>query len=248
MSGELEGGAKLPSERRLAEEFRLSRSVVREALRGLVERNLIEVVPGRGAYVRAVRPSDAARPLDTLFRRQQATPRNLMEARKMLECEAAGLAALRAEAQDFETMAWALDQFDRSPGLVEQARYDITFHMSVARAAHNPVIETMFGSITSLAVELMLRSLADQAIFAAGVPYHRLVYEAVRRGDAREARQAMADHLSIAASLYGEDFDRSLDTVARRELHRLLGPAATLDELLVAVRPVEGRAAATEGR
>lgn len=247
MSGALQGGAKLPSERQLAEEFGLSRSVVREALRALVERNLIEVVPGRGTYVRAVRTTDGADPLDRLLRRQQATPGELMEARKMLECEAAGLAALRAEAGDLEAMDWALGQFDRSSDLLEQTRYDLTFHMSVARAAHNPVIETMFGSIASLVVEVMLRSLGDPEVFRAGVPYHRVVHEAIRRGDAPAARRAMAEHLSQAERLYGEDFDRSLDTVARRELRRLLGPGTSLEELLEAARPVIGAIQDAEG-
>src|SRR5919201_3506489 len=101
---ELPEGSRLPGERQLAERLRVSRPVVREAMRGLVERGLLEVVPGRGTFTRRVRTSDAARPLDSLLRRE-ATPRHLVEARLMLECESISLSAERAEPAEFAAMA-----------------------------------------------------------------------------------------------------------------------------------------------
>src|SRR5215213_6954504 len=85
LAGNLAVGAKLPSERQLAERFGLSRPLVREALRGLVERRLVEVEPGRGAFVRGAHATDAAHELGLLVRRHPATPRQLVEARTMLE-------------------------------------------------------------------------------------------------------------------------------------------------------------------
>ena len=237
VAGRMAPGAKLPSERRLAERFGVSRPVVREALRSLVERDLVEVHPARGAYVRRARASDAAQRLDALFRRRQVTPRHMVEARTMLECTAAALAAERATPADLAALAAALAGFDRAVGLVEQARADLTFHLTIARAARNPVIETMFGSITGLAVELMLRSLADPAVAGAALPYHRAIVDAIRDRDPAGAREAMASHLAVATRLYGEDLDRNLETVARRELARLLSPGVTLDELVEAAVP-----------
>jgi DNA-binding FadR family transcriptional regulator len=238
LAGELQSGVKLPSERQLASEFGVSRPVVREALRSLSERNLVLVLPGRGTYVRQVRATDAARPVHTVLQRQQATPRDLLEARKMLECEAASLAAARATEDELETMRWTIQQIDASRNLIERARYDITFHMAVARAAHNPVIETMLSSISGLMIELMLRSLGDPEVASAGLPYHHEILEAIRDRDRDRARAAMSDHLSVAEKLYGEDFKRSLDGIAQRELNRLLGPEATLQTLIAAAQPV----------
>lgn len=238
LSGRLSPGAKLPSERQLAERFGVSRPMVRETLRGLVGRSLVEVQPGRGAYVRHARASDAAGRLDALFRRRQVTPRDMVEARLMLECTAAGLAAERAGSADIDALAAALAGLDRAGGLIEQTRADLIFHLTIAHAARNPVIDTMFGAITGLAVEMMLRSLADPDVARTALPYHRAIVDAIRDRDPAGARRAMTDHLAVAASLYGEDFDRNLETVARRELSRLLAPGVTLDDLIEAAVPV----------
>jgi GntR family transcriptional repressor for pyruvate dehydrogenase complex len=235
LTGRAEAGAKLPSERELAEQYGVSRPVVREALRGLVERNLVEVQPGRGAYVRAARPTDAAAEMDALLRRHQPTPRDVVEARTMLEATTAALAAARADEADLASLEDALDRFDGANGLIEQARYDLAFHLTIARAAHNPVVETMFAAITGLTVELMLRSLADPGVTRVSVPYHREILAAIQARDAERARTAMTDHLEVAARTYGADFERSLESVARRELARLLDPGVTLEALLAAV-------------
>jgi GntR family transcriptional repressor for pyruvate dehydrogenase complex len=116
-------------------------------------------------------------------------------------------------------------------------RHDVAYHLSIVRAARNPVIETMFEAIISMAVEMVLRSLADPQVAGIAVPLHHAIFEAIRDGDAERARQAMTDHLAVAARLYGDDFDRSLDIVTHREVTRLLAPAMTLDDLIEATVP-----------
>lgn len=235
LGGRLAPGAKLASEREMAERHGVSRPAVREALRGLVARDLVEVVPGRGAFVRHARSSDAANRMDALLRRYQPTPRDLVEARLMLEGTTAALAAERATAADLEAITAALDAFDAATGLLDQVRYDLGFHLSVAAAAHNPVVATMFGAIASLTAELMLRSLADPLTTPVSLPFHRSILAAIRERDADRAKQAMTAHLEVAARTYGTDFDRSLESVARRELLRLLEPGLGLETLLAIV-------------
>jgi GntR family transcriptional repressor for pyruvate dehydrogenase complex len=225
-------GTRLPSERQLAVRYGVSRPFVREALRSLVERGLIEISPGRGAFLRAPRLSDAARPLDAFYRRQNATPRDLVEARLMLEREAAGLAAERAEPHELEAMDRVLQRFDRTGDLIERARCDIAFHGLLARMSHNPVIETMFSSIAALTFELMLRSLSDPEVSREGLPYHREIADAIRGRDPDHAREAIEGHLVIAQRLYGQDFDRGIDLVARRELERVFGYPVSLEAIV----------------
>jgi GntR family transcriptional regulator, transcriptional repressor for pyruvate dehydrogenase complex len=225
-------GTRLPSERQLAIRYGVSRPFVREALRSLVERGLIEIWPGRGAFVRAPRVSDAARPLDAFYRRQKATPRDLVEARLMLEREAAGLAAERAEPAELEALERVLQRFDRTGDLIERARCDIAFHALLARMSHNPVIETMFSSIAPLTFELMLRSLSDPQVSREGLPYHREIADAMRGRDPDRAREAIEGHLVIAQRLYGQDFDRGIDLVARRELERVFDHAVSLEAIV----------------
>ena len=232
LAGELEPGTKLPSERELAQRLGVSRPLVREALRSLVERGLVEVSPGRGAFVRAASTADAARPLGSHYRRQNVTVNHLIEVRTMIEPHAARLAATRASEAEIEALREAVEQNDAAEFVLERARWDITIHRLVARMAHNPVVEATFESIATLVFELMLRSLSDPAVVAASAPYHRGVYEAIRDRNPEAAYDAMLAHHESGRLVYDTDLHSSLDVVAERELARLLGPSASLEQVV----------------
>lgn len=216
---------------------------MREALRTLVAHGLIEIVPGRGAFVRAASSTYVARPLQTHYRRRQVTPRDLLEAWLMLEPAAVALACERAEEDETAALASVIERFDEAAGLLEMARWDVTAHALIARMSHNPVIEATFSSVAPLVFELLLRSLADPDVFREGAPIHHDIVGAIRARDAEAGRKAMVEHLEVARRTYGADLDESLDFVARRELEKLLGPAATLESILesvvVAHRPLD---------
>ena len=222
----------LPSERVLAEQYGLSRPIVREALRTLEERGLITIAPGRGAFVRRSGPLDWARPLDATAMYRGATARELVEARVMLEEQAATFAAQRATPRDTQRLAMALEAFDKATGVLERARRDIAFHALIARAAHNPVIEMMFGAIAPLVFELMLRSLDDAEVVKRGVPYHGQILRAIEKGDARTAGRAMEKHVSLACTMFGQDIDASLQVLAERKVTALLGPGVDLEDVV----------------
>jgi GntR family transcriptional repressor for pyruvate dehydrogenase complex len=236
-------GTKLPSERQLATRLGVSRPLVREALRSLVTHGLIEIVPGRGAFVRAASSAHASRPLQMLYRRRQVTPRDLIEARLMIEPAAVALACERAQEDDLAALEFAIGRFDLAADPVEMARWDVTAHALIARMSNNPVIEATFGSLTSLLFELMLRSLTDSDVLRQGGPIHHEIAKAIRARDAERGREAMVEHLEVARYTYGADLDESLDLVARREIQRLLGPSITLESILenvaVAHRPLD---------
>ena len=241
LSGRLHAGEKLASERQLAVQYEASRPMVREALRTLVERGLVEVVAARGAFVRRDPDISQLRPLDLHYRRRGTTARQLSEARSMLEQEAAALAAERAEAVDVTRLEAALERVEGSQTPLDRVRYDLGFHLALVAASHNPVIEAMFASIASLTVELMVRSVGDPEVVRRSEPYHRVAFEAIRRGDVEGARAAIHAHLRVASETYGLDFDRSLDTTAARAL-RMVGSASGLDEFVRSVLPGDSTA------
>lgn len=226
LGGDIPPGGALPSERKLAERYRVSRSVVREVLGVLAERRLIDVVTGRGAFVRAPRTTDAAPAFQAVLRRRGVTARQLIEARRLLESHAAELAAVRATDDDLRDLLAHLEALESADRLVERVRRDLAFRTTVARAAHNPVLEVMFASIAEPSAELILRSLSDPTAAATGIPVHRRVYNAIRAGKPRAARSAMARHADIASQTYGADLDRDLDPVAGADLR----PALDLDD------------------
>src|SRR5262245_60450097 len=188
LSGALAPDEQLPSERRLAEEFGVSRPMVREALRSLIERGVIRVEPSRGAFVNANTGSRGFRPLDLEYRRRGTTARQLSEARLMLETEAAALATEHATDDDIATLRAAVERLESSPTPLERVRNDLAFHGAMVAASHNPVIATMFASIQALTVELMVRSAGDAEVVRRSEPHHREAFEAIRRRDAAGAR------------------------------------------------------------
>jgi GntR family transcriptional repressor for pyruvate dehydrogenase complex len=219
-------GDKLPSERALVEQFRLSRPLVREALRGLEERGYIQVLPARGSFVRGPNASDASRPLHSLFQRSGVTPHHLVVARVMLECEAAELAARSTDHAAKEQAGQILAAHDAAIEISERADLDVAFHEAIVRAAGNPVLRIMFGSIRPLVRGLIIRSLTDRDVRQAGEPWHHTIFDAIRDGDPEAARKAMHSHLSLALQYYGDDLDEPLSSVLRR---RATAEANTID-------------------
>ena len=101
------------------------------------------------------------------------------------------------------------------------ARFDIAFHTLLAQASGNPVVDIMFGSIAPLAFEQMLRSVSDPGVGAAGNPLHRVVAEAISRGDGEGAASAMNTHISLAEQMFGQDMDRPLADIAESAIRTL---------------------------
>src|ERR1700752_2439972 len=141
LGGGLEPGTRLPSERELAHRFGVSRPLVREALRSLAEHGLVEISPGRGAFVRAASTTEAARPLGSHYRRQNITVDHLIEVREGIEPAAARFAATRATEPRIADRGEAVGRNAAAETVLERARWDLTIHRLVARMSHNPVID-----------------------------------------------------------------------------------------------------------
>src|SRR5680860_435631 len=230
--GEFPPGELLPSERVLAGEYGLSRSMVREALRMLAERRLIEIVPGRGSFARAATVADAVERLIEVFDHSRVTPRYLIEARGMLETTAAALAAERAGEDEIEAIDLAQNNCDRAETLLDRVRWDLTFHLAIVRAARNPLIEPMFHAIQPYIVELLFRSLTDATVTEQGLAFHERIVDAIVRHDANAAAREMGDHLNLGITLFGPDIDRDLNLVAQDARKTLSGARVTFEDVL----------------
>lgn len=230
VNGEWEVGGRLPSERILAEQFGISRPGIREVLRRIEERGLIDVRAGLGSFVREIRPTRGSAVLEHLVRRGDVTVYDVVVARTMLESEAAALAAKRRTDADVEQMRMLLGALDASTDLRTAADLDVAFHEAVAIASKNQVVQIMFGSIRDLTRGMIVRSLDDRKARSAGAPIHREILEHIENQDAEKAREAMARHLSRAIDFYGDDLDlplaRVLQDRARKhpEVADLLNP------------------------
>ena len=197
--GRLQQGDKLPAERQLVREFGASRVAVREALRALEHRGLVEVRQGSagGYFIREMDAGPVVRDFQTLFRLGRVSLAQLVEARALIEPESARLAALRANEPDVKAVLAALDARAETgaPGRRRRS-LDAEFHRLIAAAARNPVHGAVTHALTALQSTVVggradLTAEDDAAIVAA----HRAVYEAIVARDPEAARAAMHAHI-----------------------------------------------------
>jgi GntR family transcriptional repressor for pyruvate dehydrogenase complex len=197
-------GERLPSERELAETMGVSRTVVREAIRVLSDRGLVRVESGRGTYVQEFSHKDAAASIE-LFLKLKQSPRtfqDVYEVRRMIEVEAAGLAAQRASERDHEAMQHAIAGMEASRGDPEAyTRLDVSFHTAVAAATHNDLLAVLLSPVSDLLIEVVRTSLRVPGAVEQGLRHHRNVLNAIRGGDPERARQAMLEHIEHAHRL-----------------------------------------------
>lgn len=204
LSKRLNVGDRLPSERELGDQFGVSRTVVREAVRALVAKGVIEVRSGSGLRVAAV-AADAVRESMSLFLRGgELDFENLNEVRALLEVHLAGLAANRATAEDIGRLRETHAQMDRESGDVEAAALDdLEFHRRIALATHNVLFLVLMDSIGSALVDIRRANLRSGST-PMTLSQHAAILDAIEAGDADGARDAMAAHLEGVASWWRE--------------------------------------------
>ncbi|WP_284746574.1 FadR/GntR family transcriptional regulator [Amycolatopsis sp. RTGN1] len=187
--GDYPVGAKLPSEASLSREFEVSRSVIREALRGLQALGMTESKTGKGTFVTATGPAD-----NPTFGPYSA--RDLIEVRRHVEIPVAGYAALRRGQDDLDLLGHLVERMDAETDNTAWVALDSLFHITIAQASGNPV----FGKV----IEEIRDALARQSAFlnqlgdrrARSNAEHREIVTAIESGSEEDAVAAMTAHLT----------------------------------------------------
>jgi GntR family transcriptional repressor for pyruvate dehydrogenase complex len=193
-------GSKLPSERHLVDALGVGRSSVREALRILEIMGLVEVQPGKGAFVKAL-TGDLFMPLSDLLHNERESLQHHFEARMVLEPTAAALAAKRASGAEVAQLRKNIQTFQdnlASNNLVGLIRADIQFHRLVANATENRTIEVCMNTITRHDFRGWKAALRTQSRPMKTINEHSRIVEAIAQGDDKKARAAMRNHLMAA--------------------------------------------------
>jgi GntR family transcriptional repressor for pyruvate dehydrogenase complex len=197
LKGQLKPGDQLPAERDLAHSFGVSRTAVREAVKTLREKGLVEAFSGRGTFVTNGTSHSIRQSLDLMIRINPLEgSANLAELRLVLEPEIASLAAARIEEQLLSTMREAVEEMDRSlrdPDAYVEA--DLDFHLALAEAAGNPIILSLLDSIVGLLREQRSRIFNVDGGPERGQFHHKRILAAVEQGNPESAREAMRAHL-----------------------------------------------------
>ena len=209
--GNLATGDRLPDERTLAQRCSVSRSTVREALLVLEVAGIIEIRRGSGCYLASTGVGSnlsISLPIDS-------SPRQLLEARQMLEPSVAHLCASRSTRNDLKSISKLLDEADNeiadpSPDYADRfLRIGLAFHRELAHACQNSVLSTVVSQLVDAEKHplwLLVDSIQvrDPTTRVKQVDEHREILAAIAAGDAEAAADRMAIHLgALSVRIFG---------------------------------------------
>lgn len=200
LHSELTAGQRLPSERELAELLGLSRPTVREAVRALIALNILESRHGEGTFVTSLEPELLAEPIDFVLRVDDAVLDSLFEARRVIETGATALAATRITPEEVDSLHSLVRIYEASlPDAEDCIAADTEFHSGILKAARNPILSSMLGSLSALLRESRDKTARDLQRRTETIPLLDAIVAALRNNNPDEAREAMAAHLDHVA-------------------------------------------------
>ena len=206
-SGEYTAGARLPPERDLAKQLRVSRPSVREALIALEVEGLVEVRVGSGIYIRA--PGNGSGHAGVT---QQSGPFELIRARRAIEGECAALAAKEGKRAQIAAIGETLEQMkEDAKKMAQPLEADRLFHLRIAEATGNgtlvQVIKNLWEERGSPLFTRLEHHFDTPKLWAAAIREHEAAYDAIKSRDAEAARAAMHAHLDGAAKRFSKSWD-----------------------------------------
>lgn len=209
---QLAPGMRIPAERELATQFGVSRTVVREAVRALVAKGLLEVKPGSGTLVSTPTAAAVTETMSWFLRPSNSDVdlQKVTEVRRLLEVEIAGLAAERRTESDLESMERIVNDTEGIARSRERfVEWDMAFHSALAAATQNELFLILLDSVVST-----LRKVRELGFNVPGTPerarnFHLRILDKVRKGDAEGARAAMLEHMSEAERTMQQGVERS---------------------------------------
>jgi GntR family transcriptional repressor for pyruvate dehydrogenase complex len=200
----LRGGDRLPSERQLAEQTGVSRTVVREAVRALVGKGIVQARPGRGLTVATVDGSTVVQSVTLYLHKNHEVDYEMVhEVRTLLEVQTAGLAALRATDSEVEQLRHVCAQMADHLDDVEAASLDdVAFHRLLASATHNPLYDVLLEALAAPLMMIRRETFRLRGRAAVALNAHRMIMAMVSLHDSDGARDQMRRHLYDVESVW----------------------------------------------
>ncbi len=201
-SNQLKPGDKLPTELELTKMFGVGRSSLREAISALTLVGYIEVVQGRGTFVKKAPRSSNLSSFELRDIQAAASIIDILEIREILECNTARLAARRADSDDIDRLQVILVQMKQNMDNIERfSEHDFDFHVAIAEASSNKMILQMMKFIVKKVHEEYVRLKhetlfkADKAIMTADK-----IVSGIEEGDEEKAALYMEKHLHLVTT------------------------------------------------
>jgi GntR family transcriptional regulator, transcriptional repressor for pyruvate dehydrogenase complex len=191
--GLLAPGSRLPPERDLADELRISRSTLRQALTTLVQSGHLVSLRGRagGTFVAEEPPLGQKAEGEVLGEDARA----VLDYRVAVETGATVLAAERAREDDFARLGALTERMDGAGPFEQYRRADVRFHISLAEAAHSPRLVTAMTEVQGQMSDLIARIAHPEEVLTRSNQQHRRLVSLLRRGDTGRAVRLMREHI-----------------------------------------------------
>lgn len=201
IEGQLAPGDKLLTERELSERLQVSRASVREALSALNLAGILEIRHGEGIYVKRPAPNAVIEPLTFILLLEKDKLKDILEVRKALEVEAAGLAAERCTPGLLQELKAVVEEMEEDLPAGEKAeQLDLRFHLTLAQASQNPLLSRLMNTVQEIIGQTLKVTRALWLSATSGTTRrlfeeHRDIYLAVAAQDRSRARELMYQHL-----------------------------------------------------
>ena len=196
LTGELQPGDFLPTRKELAAQFGVGLSTVHEAIQALSAVGMLESRPGKGTWVRSDTLDTLIHPAVIETRLGELHARQVYEARFVIEVALTELAARRATPEDVGRIWEALDAMKAAIGDDEAfVEADLGFHLAVARASHNRLLEQFYHLSRKLLADVIRAMLKLPDVKEKSVPIQRAIAEAIEQGKPDQARQTAVNHM-----------------------------------------------------
>lgn len=191
-------GEKLPSENGLAEQFKVSRTIVREALKILTERKLITVEDGKGAFVLSPTPKQSIQALSRYIARldMKESYEPLFEIRLMIEPELAYLAALRADENHIHELQKCMEDLKSAQEDPEKwIETDLEFHNIIAESANNPYAIIFIETLLEHMDFLVGSGFLVEGAIEATIDMHEDIFGYIKNREPEKAKEMMREHI-----------------------------------------------------
>jgi len=199
MSHTLKEGDKLPSERKLATQFQVSRNVVREGIKILREKGLVAVHPGKGAYITKPDPLMITATIERVMHNYDTTIEDILEVREELELSIIDKAVKAANPNDIKklySLYKIMEKNHRDVNLF--VKYDIQFHDTLARSTGNTLFSILLNSFIEMTNQVLftLTKMTPETIEIAQKQHLQMI-EAIEQKDAYKAEKVMREHMQV---------------------------------------------------
>ena len=199
---EMKVGEKLPSERMLADEFGVSRNLLRESLQVLRDKGVIDILPGKGAYVSDKQEERLAAYMENILFNNSDNWKDVAEARRVIEIEACLKAVEMAtdkDIQELERLYLLMEENTKNAKAFHE--YDMAFHVQIAKASHNNIYAPLMMALFNISEKKMFPDTETEPMCIEAVQReHLAIIQALKNRDRQIIGQIIQKHFGTKES------------------------------------------------